>query len=87
RTGNLEVEWAVAGATDRLHRPRGVELDLIPEFADEALILRRLAAEGPAAGLRQAIVAYHRRRLRLVASIVRNLHGLGGRDPRPRPAE
>ncbi|AZS19171.1 GntR family transcriptional regulator [Caulobacter sp. FWC26] len=86
RSGNVEVEWAVAGASDRLHRPRCAELTLIPEFEDEALELRRLAASGASGGLRQAIVAYHRRRLRLVPAIVRSLHGLSDRDPR-RPAE
>lgn len=86
RSGNVEVEWAVAGASDRLHRPRCAELDLIPEFHEESLELRRLAADGASGALRQALVAYHRRRLRLVPSIVRVLHGLGDRDPR-RPAE
>ncbi|PZR35483.1 GntR family transcriptional regulator [Caulobacter segnis] len=86
RSGNVEMEWAVAGASDRLHRPRCAELDLIPEFLDEALELRRLAAIGSAGPLRQAIVTYHRRRLRVVPAIVRSLHGLTDRDPR-RPAE
>jgi hypothetical protein len=86
RSGNVEVEWAVAGASDRLHRPRCAELDLIPEFHDESLELRGLAATGSAGALRQALVAYHRRRLRLVPAIVRSLHGLTDRDPR-RPAE
>lgn len=84
--GNVEVEWAVAGASDRLHRPRCAELDLIPEFREETLELWRLAVSGASGGLRQAIVAYHRRRLRLVPAIVRSLHGLSDRDPR-RPAE
>jgi hypothetical protein len=86
RSGNVEVEWALAGASDRLHRARCAELDLIPEFQDESLELRGLAAAGSAAALRQALVAYHRRRLRLVPAIVRHLHGLNDRDPR-RPAE
>lgn len=86
RSGNVEMEWAVAGASDRLHRPRCAELDLIPEFLDETRELRRLAVIGSASALRQAIVAYHRRRLRVVPAIVRSLHGLTDRDPR-RPAE
>lgn len=86
RSGNVEMEWAVAGASDRLHRPRCAELDLIPEFLEEARELRRLAAIGSAGALRQAIVTYHRRRLRVVPAIVRALHGLNDRDPR-RPAE
>lgn len=86
RSGNVEVEWAVAGASDRLHRARCAEIELIPEFHDETLELRGLAATGPAGALRSAIVSYHRRRLRLTSSIVRRLHGLSDRDPR-RPAE
>ena len=86
RSGNIEVEWAVAGASDRLHRPRCAEVDLIPEFEAESRELRQLSASGSPGALRQAIVAYHRRRLRLVPAIVRSLHGLSDRDPR-RPAE
>lgn len=86
RSGNVEVEWAVAGASDRLHRCRCAELRLIPEFEAETQDLHALAATGAAGAMRQAIVAYHRRRLRLVPAIVRDLHGLSDRDPR-RPAE
>lgn len=86
RSGNVEVEWAIAGANDRLHRARCAELTLIAEFNDETLELRRLASEGASAALRQGLVAYHRRRLRLVPALVRSLHGLHDRDPR-RPAE
>ncbi|MDG2528239.1 GntR family transcriptional regulator [Caulobacter endophyticus] len=86
RSGNVEVEWAVAGASDRLHRPRCAELELVPEFQEETRELRGLAAAGSSTALRQALVAYHRRRLRLVPAIVRSLHGLSDRDPR-RPAE
>ncbi|MBO9547123.1 GntR family transcriptional regulator [Caulobacter sp.] len=87
RSGNVEVEWALAGASDRLHRARCVELDLIPEFEEETRELRSLASDGALASLRQGLVAYHRRRLRLVSAITRRLHGLDDRDPRPRPAE
>jgi hypothetical protein len=87
RSGNVEVEWAVAGANDRLHRARCVELDLIPEFIDETREMSRLVSEGAPAAVRQALVAYHRRRLRLVARITHRLHGLDDRDLRPRPAE
>ena len=82
RSGNIEVEWAVAGANDRLHRARCVELEIIPEFRDETLELRGLASDGPSASLRQALVGYHRRRLRLVSTLVRRLHGLGDRSER-----
>jgi hypothetical protein len=79
---NIEVEWAVAGANDRLHRPRRAELALVPEFADEAAELARLIGAGDQNAVRQAIIAYHRKRLRLVPALARHLHGLGDREPR-----
>lgn len=82
QSGNVEVEWAVAGVSDRLHRARRAELDLVEDFDTEVSDLRRLSRSSDATGLRQAIIGYHRRRLRLVPSIVRHLHGLGDRLPR-----
>lgn len=80
--GNVEVEWAVAGAGDRLHRPRRGEQVLLPEFVEEIVELGRLLEAGDPSALRQAIVAYHRKRLRLVPALARLLAGLGERDPR-----
>lgn len=82
QSGNVEVEWAVAGVSDRLHRARRAELDLVDDFDAEVSELRRFSRSRDATGLRQAIIAYHRRRLRLVPAIVRHLHGLGDRLPR-----
>ncbi|WP_165191580.1 GntR family transcriptional regulator [Caulobacter soli] len=82
QSDNVEVEWAVAGASDRLHRARRAELALMADPAGEAAGLAELAAGDDAAALRQALVAYHRRRLRLVPALVRALHGLGDRQPR-----
>lgn len=79
---NIEVEWAVAGANDRLHRPRRAELALLPEFAEEVAELARLIAAGDQSAVRQAIITYHRKRLRLVPALARHLHGLGNREPR-----
>jgi len=79
---NIEVEWAVAGANDRLHRPRRAELALVPEFAEEVGELARLVGAGKHTAMRQAIIAYHRKRLRLVPALARHLHGLGDREPR-----
>lgn len=79
---NIEVEWAVAGANDRLHRARRAERALAPEFADEARELGQLLVAGDHNGLRQAIVTYHRKRLRLVPALARHLHGLGDRERR-----
>lgn len=87
RGGNVEVEWAVAGANDRLHRARRIELELVADFAAETEEMRRLGDAGPAATLRQTVVGYHRRRLRLVPAIVRRLHGLDDREGPLRPGE
>ena len=82
QSGNIEVEWAVAGVGDRLRRARRGELVLVPDFADEVVELRRLVMSNDPVGVRQMIIAYHRRRLRLVPALVRLLHGLGDREPR-----
>lgn len=80
--GNIEVEWAVAGAADRLHRPRRGELVLAPNFVAELEAFARLFEAGDASAIRQAIIAYHRQRLRLVPALARLLAGLGDREPR-----
>lgn len=82
QSDNVEVEWAVAGVSDRLYRARRAEIELVPDFADEVAALRGELQSGDAAAMRQMIVSYHRRRLRLVPAIVRRLHGLGDRIPR-----
>ena len=79
---NVEVEWAQAGAGDRLHRVRRVEIDLLADPRAELLELADLALGEDQAALRQGLIAYHRRRLRIVPAIVRSLHGLGDREPR-----
>lgn len=82
QSDNVEVEWAVAGVSDRLYRARRAEIELVPDFGDEVEALRGELQSGDAAAMRQMIVSYHRRRLRLVPAIVRRLHGLGDRIPR-----
>jgi hypothetical protein len=79
---NLEVEWAVAGANDRLHRSRRAELAVVPEFVEELVEFSRIVDGGDAVALRQGILAYHRKRLRLVPALARHLHGLGDRETR-----
>lgn len=81
-SGNIEVEWAVSGASDRLHRARRGELLLIGDFVDELREFGRLLELGEAAAVRQAVVTYHRRRLRLVPALARQLAGLADREPR-----
>ena len=81
-SGNMEVEWAVAAANDRLHRLRRIELDLIPDSTKELGELAELAMAEDQARLRQALLTYHRRRLRLVPALIRALHGLGDRSAR-----
>lgn len=81
-SGNVEVEWAVAGVNDRLHRVRRLELEQIGDPQAELAELVDLSMADDPSGLRQALVAYHRRRVRLVPALVRVLHGLGDRPQR-----
>lgn len=82
QSDNVEVEWAVAGVSDRLRRVRRAELILVPDFGDEVAELHRLFEGGDSGAIRTMMVAYHRRRLRLVPTLVRHLHGLADREPR-----
>ncbi|WP_454719063.1 GntR family transcriptional regulator [Caulobacter segnis] len=81
-SGNVEVEWAIAGASDRLHRIRRLELTLVPEAREELADLVDATHAQDLGPLRQALLTYHRRRLRLVPALVRALHGLADREPR-----
>lgn len=82
QSDNVEVEWAVAGVSDRLHRARRAEIELVPDFGDEVLALQKGLETADAAAMRQLIVSFHRRRLRLVPALVRRLHGLDDRISR-----
>ena len=82
QSDNVEVEWAVAGVSDRLRRVRRAELVLVPDFADEVAELHRLFEGDDSGAIRTMMVAYHRRRLRLVPTLVRHMHGLADREPR-----
>lgn len=82
QSDNIEVEWAVAGVSDRLHRARRAELELVSDFDGEVEALRTALEGGEAPAMRQVIISYHRRRLRLVPAVVRRLHGLDDRTAR-----
>ncbi|WP_062098380.1 GntR family transcriptional regulator [Caulobacter sp. CCH5-E12] len=82
QSDNVEVEWAVAGVSDRLRRVRRAEIVLVPDFGDEVAELHRLFGDGDSGAIRTTMVAYHRRRLRLVPTLVRHMHGLADREPR-----
>lgn len=79
---NVELEWVVAGLNDRMHRLRRVELQIVPDFKEELAELETMLTAQDFAGLRLAIPAYHRRRLKLVQALARSLHGLGDRPRR-----
>ncbi|WP_343699612.1 GntR family transcriptional regulator [Caulobacter sp.] len=79
---NVELEWAVAGLNDRMHRIRRVEEGFVADAEAELAGMEALLKDYDLAGLRLAIPAYHRRRLKLVPSLSRALHGLGDRPPR-----
>jgi DNA-binding transcriptional MocR family regulator len=71
RSANAEHGRAVAAANDRLHAPRLAEAALL---AGDPLAAIRAALPGERAGLRRAISAYHRDRIRRVPAIVRALY-------------
>lgn len=66
----MEHGRAVANLNARLHFARLIEARLIPEAEAELDALERLHAAADVAGLRKAVLAYHRRRDRLTAIVV-----------------
>jgi DNA-binding GntR family transcriptional regulator len=79
--GNGEYRAAIASANDRLHRVRRAEGALVADQAKELADLAGEFSRGDIARLRQGLLAYHRRRQRLLSALVRTLHGLDERDP------
>jgi DNA-binding GntR family transcriptional regulator len=78
--GNGEYQAAIIVANDRLRRVRRAERALIPDPIAELRELARQHTDLDLAHLRQGLLAYHRRRQRLVPALVRVLHGLGLRE-------
>jgi DNA-binding GntR family transcriptional regulator len=74
---NVEHLRAILSANDRLHAARHAELPVLPEMQKELAELSGLVAGGNAGELRRSINAYHRRRRRAAANIVRSLYRQG----------
>lgn len=71
---NAELGRAIRSAGARLHAPRRVEPAVLGEVASEIDALEAAAGNDDAPALRRLIQAYHRRRSRSAAAIVRALY-------------
>ncbi len=73
-SGNAEHRRAIGAANDRLHVARIAEGELFSDARDEFDAIRDAAERGTSADLRKLLSAYHRRRQRSTAAIVRALY-------------
>jgi len=80
QSGNIEHALAVHSTSDRLHAARLAEAGLFDDWRDELAQLEAVFMAGDLPLLRRRLVAYHRRRHRAAAMIVRTLY-------RPDPSE
>ena len=74
RSSNIEHHRAVRSANDRLHAARHAESRVLSGIDEELAALCEGLDEGAAAEHRKLITAYHRRRRRAAAEIVRSLY-------------
>jgi DNA-binding GntR family transcriptional regulator len=74
RPGNPEHAAAVARLSERLRPMRHIEADLLPDASAEIDELSALLLDDASGPLRRALAAYHRKRERLAAEIVEQLH-------------
>lgn len=74
RSRNAEHARAVHMANARLHSARLVEASLFTDMVQEIGILTEALAIGDRPALRRLITAYHRRRVKIAAEIVRRLY-------------
>jgi DNA-binding GntR family transcriptional regulator len=76
-SANSEHARAIERLNARLHATRTVEPLVIEDAEAELAGLRTLRDDGDASGLRRALAAYHRRRVRAAAAILRALYRAG----------
>jgi DNA-binding transcriptional MocR family regulator len=69
-SSNDEYARAIIGANERLRLARRLEPRLIPDLDEELVSLRVLFAQGAIGPLERAITTYHKRRGRLVPTLV-----------------
>lgn len=72
---NREHLHAIEGAGDRLHSVRLCEARLITDAASELAAVQTLTISGSENAIRDAIWAYHRRRLRRIRGLVKEMGG------------
>jgi DNA-binding GntR family transcriptional regulator len=77
RTGNVEYQRVIDSASDRLHAVRIAESAVIADWRPEIADLEAEIEADNAASLRRLILAYHRRRARIVMETLRALHQTG----------
>ena len=70
RAGSLELDLAVASASERLRSTRLKEIDRWTDVASELEAVRLLAISGTRTELLNALWIYHRRRIRNVAKLI-----------------
>lgn len=73
RSGVGEFGEIVRNMNDRLHHARVLECEIVPDVFVEMTRIAELIAAHERAQLRQALVAYHDERLKLVAAISKEL--------------
>jgi hypothetical protein len=76
RSRNQEHVHAIVSAGERLGIARLAEPGLIPDAAAELQAVWTLAMFGPDAALREAVWSYHRRRIRRVSRLVKEMGGI-----------
>lgn len=74
RSDNLEHARAIRAASARLHPARMVEPMLFEDIEAELANLAEICDRGDGSALRRSITAYHRRRWRAAAELVRRLY-------------
>lgn len=77
RSGNAEHRRAILRANDRLHAVRLAETDRLTGVEAELDDLRSALDDLDSPRLRKLLAAYHRRRMRAAAEIVRSLYRIG----------
>lgn len=76
RSRNQEHVHAIVSAGERLGIARLVEPGLIPGIVAELQAVWTLAMFGPEAALREAVWSYHRRRIRRVSRLAKEMVGM-----------
>ncbi|MGY2736613.1 GntR family transcriptional regulator [Sphingomonas sp. UYP23] len=74
RSGNAEHASAIQSVSDRLTAMRHIEVGLLANIDEELAAIADCLQRDDRSGLRRVLAAYHRRRRRVAAAIVRGLY-------------